>query len=234
MTSFVHPTAIVDPSAKIGEGNWIGPYCLIGPGVQIGSNNRFEAFVSIGTPAEHRDYFLRPPGLVRIGNNCIVREYVTINGGTTKTTCLGNQVVVLRGSYVAHDVTIRDNANISCNVMIGGHTVIGHGANLGLAAVVHQNRVIGAYAMIGMNSTVTRNMLPFLISFGSPCKLKRVNRVGLDRAGVLPKQQKIFEDWFLEIRHGFRSQIPLSHPFQSFLRDYLEDTQKFEQKNAVA
>jgi UDP-N-acetylglucosamine acyltransferase len=149
VSNIIHPSAIIDPKAKIGENNFIGPFCYIGPDVVIGDNNRFEGYASIGTAAEHRDFFLKDPGPVRIGNHCVIREFVTINGGTVGVTFVGNGVVMLRGSHVGHDATIRDRGNLSCNVLVGGHSIIGEGANLGLSAAVHQFRAVGAFALRG-------------------------------------------------------------------------------------
>jgi UDP-N-acetylglucosamine acyltransferase len=226
--TFIHPTAVVDPFAKIGEGCFVGPYCLIGPNVVIGNKNRFEAYVSIGTAAEHRDYFLAEPGHVTIGSGCIFREFVTINGGTRGATTVGDHVVMLRGSHLGHDVVLRDRVNISCNVMVGGHSIIGFGANLGLASVIHQSRCIGALAMIGMNATVTRHAMPFAISYGAPCEVQRLNRIGLQRAGVSSLHLQIFEDWFQLTRERSIVSSQLRHDFAKYLKQFNEDTASFD------
>jgi len=223
MANKIHPTSIVHPKAEIGANNYIGPFCNVGPNVILGNHNRLEGYVSIGTPAEHRDYFSQEPGHVEIGNNCIFREFITVNASTAGTTRIGSDVVMLRGSHVGHDAIIEDFANLSCNVLIGGHTKIGRGANIGLSAVIHQFRVIGAYAMIGMNATVTRNTPPFVIAFGSPCEPQRVNRIGLQRSGVSEKDLQIFEDWFQEIQGVFDRLPDLSHEYGQYVRSYLKN-----------
>ncbi len=91
---------------------------------------------------------------------------------------------MLRGSHVGHDAHVDDQANISCDVLVGGHCYVGQGANLGLGAVVHQFRAIGGYSMIGMNSTVTKDVDPFSTWFGSPAKKHGANKVGVERAGL--------------------------------------------------
>ncbi len=224
----IHPTALVHPEAKLGSGNYVGPFCLIGPQVTIGNNNRFEAYVSIGTPAEHRDYFNKPAGKVLIGNDCVMREYVTINGSTHGLTSVGNSIVMLRGSHVGHDAEIADRANLSCNVMIGGHTKIGKSANIGLSSVVHQNRVIGAYSMVGMNSTVTRNTPPFVIAFGTPAEPQRVNRIGLQRSGVPEAELQNFENWFQDLR-GSLDRLPnLQHSYSQYVKAYMADVESLQ------
>lgn len=221
MRSFVHPTAIVDDSAVIGKENYIGPYCIIGPNVVLGDANRLEAFVSVGMAAQHRDYFLLPAGPVRIGNNNIFRESVTVNGGTTETTVVEDNCTLLIGAHIGHDVRLKSFCNLGNNTNIGGHCIINTGANLGLSVVVHQNRVIGAYAMIGMNSTVTKDMPPFLISHGSPCEARRLNRVGLQRNGLSKKDLLIFENWFDEQANQYDNLFTLDHGYNKHIQEYL-------------
>jgi UDP-N-acetylglucosamine acyltransferase len=220
MNNFIHNTAIVHENAKIGQDNYIGPYCIIGPNVKMGDGNRLEAFVTIGTPAEHRDYFTLPPGPVLIGDKNIFREYVTVNGGSTGITEVKNQCTLLRGSHVGHDASVHDFVNLGCNVALGGHSIIDVGANLGLSTVVHQFRIVGAYTMIGMNSTVTRDVIPFTLSFGSPAEAKRLNRIGLQRAGITLAELNIFENWFEEQNQHVEVVCSINHFYNKFIQDY--------------
>lgn len=223
MSNTIHPTAIIDSNAKIGKNNFIGPFCYVGPNVTIGDNNRFEAYVSVGTAAEHRDYYRAEPGLVKIGSGCIFREFVTINAGTQGITQVGDGATMLRGSHLGHDVVVGNKATLSCNVIIGGHSLIGEGANLGLGAVVHQFRAIGAFAMVGMNSTVTRNVPPFVIAFGSPCEGQKVNRVGLQRSGVSDAELITFENWFFQNRDCLENPENISHIYQRYIEMFRSD-----------
>lgn len=230
MSNFIHPTSLIDPAALIGEGNYIGPYCIIGPNVTIGDNNRFEAFVSIGTAAEHRDFFLAPPGPVAIGSGNVLREYVTVNGGIASPTTIQNKCSLLKSSHVGHDAVLRDHCNLGCHAIVGGHSILDVGANMGLASVVHQNRIIGAYAMIGMNSAVTKSVLPFSISFGSPSEVKRLNRIGLQRAGVTADDLAVFAEWFEFQNFNHEICHELNHKFNSHLTEYFKLKNSFMQK----
>lgn len=180
----IHPTAIVDPKAKLGSGNYIGPYTVIGPNVEMGDSNRIEGHCSIGTPAEHREYFDQPPGKVTLGDYNTIREYVTINGGTKSITRVGNKCTLLRGSHVGHDCWIEDRVTLSCNVLVGGHSHVMCSANIGLGAVIHQRQVIGSYSMIGMGAVVTKKLevAPAGVYAGNPAKLIKQNMVGVQRA----------------------------------------------------
>jgi UDP-N-acetylglucosamine acyltransferase len=193
MKNYIHATAIIDDGVKLGENNYFGPYCYITGNCEIGNNNRFEAYSSIGTPAEHRDYFYQSLFPVIIGNNCVIREFTTINSGTSQNTLLGNNVVMLRNSHVGHDCVIEDKVNLSCNVIIGGHSLIMQGANMGLGSICHQFSIIGAYSMIGMGGIVTKTseILPGEIYVGNPVKFLKENKIALSRNNIT--SQQLFE-----------------------------------------
>jgi UDP-N-acetylglucosamine acyltransferase len=181
----IHPTAIIEDGVFIGQNNYIGPYCIIRVGTTIGDNNRFESHCCIGSSAEHRDY-MREETMgcsVTIGNNNIFREYITINRGTIRETQIGNNVTMLRGSHLGHDVIVEDEVTLSCNVLIGGESYIMEGVNMGLGAICHQYSILGAYSMIGMGGIVTKSssILPGEIYIGNPCRFLKLNKIGLER-----------------------------------------------------
>lgn len=189
--NIIHPTAIVHEDVDMGSGNFIGPYVILHKGVRLGNFNRFEAMCSIGAAPEHRDHFLKS-GLTKIGSYNIFREYVTVNAPTNGITKIGDNCVMLRGSHAGHDVIMEDHANISCNVLIGGHTIVMTWANLGLGAIVHQNQIIGSFSMVGMNSSVTKSLdvEPGKVYVGSPAVFIKMNAIGLQRNNVLEERLK--------------------------------------------
>lgn len=202
MNNFIHQTAIIGQNVQItGTNNYIGPYCVLQGNTTIGSNNRFEAFCSIGAPAEHRDYFNSNEGHTVIGDNNIFREYITVNAGTTNDTILHNNIVMLRNSHVGHDCTIESNVNLSCNVLIGGHSYIMQGANFGLGSICHQFSKIGAYSMIGMGCiiTKTRKVLPGHVVVGNPASFVKMNETGLQRNNITDEQLKNYERLYEEL-----------------------------------
>lgn len=181
----IHNSAVIDSRATIGIGNYIGPMCVIGPGVEIGSYNRFESHVAVGLPPEVKgalDHF----GIVRIGDRNTFREFVTIQSGHRRATTVSNDCLMLRGSHLSHDSILHESVIISCNVMIGGHTVIMRGANIGLSTVIHQWQVIGSWAMIGMGTVVTSriNIPPGGKFVGNPARSIGSNTKGLEINGV--------------------------------------------------
>ena len=202
--NFIHPTSIVSDSVSLGDNNYIGPFCFITGDTIIGDNNRFEAHCSVGTPAEHRDYFNSIEGKTFIGNNNIFREFITINAGTKDTTTLGHNIIMLRNSYVGHDCIVEDKVNLSCNVLIGGHSHLMEGCNFGLGAICHQFSIIGAYSMIGMGTIVTKSsrIEPGNIYVGSPSKLLKSNNVGLERNNIDNDKLQQLIIKFNNLNHG--------------------------------
>lgn len=181
----VHSTAVIGPQVVLEDGVFVGPYCNVQGRTIIGAGTRLEAFCSIGTPAEHKDFF-ETEGAVRIGHDCVIREFVTINAGTEKTTEVGDRVVFLKGAHVGHDSAVASDCTVSCNVLVGGHCHLMEGANLGLGAILHQFSIIGAFAMVGMGAVVTKRskIYPGLVYAGNPAKFIKKNHVGLSREGV--------------------------------------------------
>lgn len=173
----IHPTALIGDNVKLGKGNKIGAYVVIQGKTTIGDNNVFEPFCSIGNEPEHKEFFGKKNKGTFIGNNNVFREYVTINAGCYMPTILGNDIVMLRGSHVGHDSWIHDNCTISCNVLIGGHSLLGKGVNMGLGSICHQYSKIGSYAMIGMGAIVTKKINPncFGVYVGNPAKYLKEN-----------------------------------------------------------
>ena len=184
--NFIHHTSIIGENVTLGDNNYIGPFCYITGNTTIGNNNRFEAYCSIGTPAEHRDYLYLGDKKTIIGNSNVFREFITINAGTKNPTIVNNNIIMLRNSHIGHDSTIEDGVNLSCNVLIGGHSYVMRGANFGLGSVCHQFSKIGAYSMIGMGCVVTKKSLIEVgkIYIGSPARFLKDNIIGIQRNNI--------------------------------------------------
>ena len=198
----IHPTAIVDEGVEMGVGNYIGPYCYITNNTIIGDHCHFEAYCSVGTVAEHKSYFHKKPIYkVVICDNGVFREFTTINAGTEVFTFIGKNMIMLRGSHVGHDVEISQNVTLSCNVIIGGHTQIQEGVNMGLGSMCHQYTTIGAYSMIGMGAVITKSALikPGGIWVGNPARFIKPNTIGLERNNVTPKRLETLTKTFLKL-----------------------------------
>lgn len=181
----IHPTAILEGDVRLGRNNVIGPQTILQGPVTIGDDNWITA-AAIGLPPQHRTWWLDqqtdPFGVV-IGDRNVIREYVTVHSGLEEPTRLGNDCYLMATVHVGHDVQIGDGVTLSVATVLGGHCHIDAGANLGLSVVVHQRLHIGQGAMVGMNSTVTADVPRFATSFGSPARVKGINRTYLELMG---------------------------------------------------
>lgn len=195
----IHPTAIIGDEVQLGKGNYIGAFCRIVGNTIIGDNNHFEAYCSIGSPPEHKD-FKNKDGRTLIGDNCWFREFITVNAGTIDSTKIMDGVIMLRGSHVGHDSYIGNNVTLSCNALIGGHSHIFEGANFGLGSVCHQYSIVGHYAMIGMNGTIVKKsvIMPGFIYAGNPVRMIGLNEIGLTKGNVTKEQLELFNSQFNE------------------------------------
>ena len=197
----IHQTAIVDPKAIISKNVKIGAYSVIGPEVviganteiqshvsivgdtKIGTNNNIYPFASIGNDPQDMKYKGEKTSLI-IGNNNIIREYVTINPGTVQgggTTSIGNDNLLMIGAHIAHDCKLGNKIVIANNAAIAGHAIIDDYVILGGNCGVHQFTRIGKMAMVGGMTGVSRDVIPYGLSTGNRNVLNGINIVGLRR-----------------------------------------------------
>ena len=197
----IHTSSIVEKSAKISKNVKIGPFCYIGPKVQlaenvelvsnvhiegntfIGNGTKIFPFASIGTQPQDLKYKNEPNSL-SIGQNNIIREYVTINPGTSgggSKTLIGDNCLFMISSHVAHDCKVGNNVIIANNVPLGGHVTIEDSVVIGGNSAVQQHTRIGRLAMIGGMTGVLKDVIPFGLSTGNRNTLKGINLIGLRR-----------------------------------------------------
>jgi UDP-N-acetylglucosamine acyltransferase len=216
MANAIHPTAIIGADVQLGDDNTIGPYSVIVGPTRIGNGNWIGPHVVIGTPAEYRGgphpTAWNPDGGhagggVVIGDNNVLREFVTVNQGIQETTRIGDDCYLLTSSHVGHDCVLRDGVTITDAVQLGGHTHVWSWANIGLGTVVHQRLQVGPGAMVGMGSAVRRTVEPFTITVGNPARATGVNRVGLSRRGCAEDVIDAFEQ-YLKGRAGLPADLP--------------------------
>jgi len=185
MNNFIHDTSFVGDDVTMGHDNYIGPFCYLTGRLDIGNNNRFEAYCSVGTRAEHKTYWDKD-GLTEIVDDNMFREHITINAGTEGLTSIGSNVIMLRGSHVAHDCVIEDGVTLSCDAIMLGHVRVMKYSNCGSGCQVHQYQVIGSYSMIGMGCIVTKktNVKPGQVWVGNPAKRVKTNMLALDKHDI--------------------------------------------------
>ncbi len=201
--SDVHPSAVVLPGAKLGDGVKIGPYCVVGPEVslgdgcellshvvvagrtRVGPRLRAFPFASIGHEPQDLKYKGEPSTLA-IGAGCIVREGVTLNPGTAgggMITSIGDRCVFLANTHVGHDCRIGNDVILSNDAKIGGHCTIGDFVIFGADAGVIQFARLGAHSFVGAMSGLDNDLIPYGIAMGNRAHLSGLNIVGLQRRG---------------------------------------------------
>ncbi len=212
----VHATALVDSSAELADDVAVGPYSIIGPGVSVGAGTRIASHVLIerdttvgtecvihagavlGTDPQDLKYAGEPTQL-RVGDRTVIREYATLNRGTTALghTRVGDDCLLMAYSHVAHDCSLGDHVIVSNAVNMGGHVSIGDWAIVGGMTPIHQFVRIGAHAFVGGGSRAAKDIPPFVKAAGSPLQLYGLNTVGLQRRGFS-------EDVRRELKRAYR------------------------------
>jgi UDP-N-acetylglucosamine acyltransferase len=203
MPTRIHPTAVVAEGAELGADVEIGPYTVVGPAVligdrtrigpqvvidgvtRLGSDNLIVGQASLGGAPQDLSYRGEPTQLT-IGDRNTIREFVTINRGTIKgggLTRVGSDCLLMACSHVAHDCTLEDRVILANGALLAGHVQVGEGASISGACVAHHFLSIGRYSYCGGMSRISQDVPPFMLIEGHPARVRRVNDVGLERAG---------------------------------------------------
>jgi UDP-N-acetylglucosamine acyltransferase len=199
----IHPTAIVDPRARIaadaaigaystigpdveiGAGTWIGSHVVIDGHTRIGAGNRIHPFSSIGGPPQDKKYAGEPTRL-EIGDRNTIREFCTLNCGTvqdTGVTKVGNDNWIMAYVHLAHDCVVGNGTIFANNAQLAGHVSVGDLAILGGFTVVHQFVSIGAHSMTAMGTILLQDLPPYVTAAGNTAKPYGINAEGLKRRG---------------------------------------------------
>lgn len=232
----IHPTAIVDPQARLGEGVTVGPYSIIdahvtiGEGTAIGAHcvvtgrtllgrrNRLFTGAVVGSEPQDVKYHGEETYL-EIGDENVIREYTTINPGTGEgsKTVIGNDNWIMIQAHVGHNCVIGDHVKLANGVMLGGHAVIEDNATVGGGTPVHQFVRIGKYAMVGGGFRVVQDIVPFMMAGDEPLRIYGPNQVGLERSrfskdaiDLLKKAHKVI----------FRQNLTLKEALQALSTDF--------------
>ena len=217
--NLIHPTAIIDSSAKIAPDVFVGPYCVVGKQVQIdsgtvlkshividgntiiGKNNIIYPFATIGLAPQDLK-FRGEDSQVIIGDNNTIRESVTIHLGTQDDkmlTRIGNNCLFMVGAHIAHDCEVGNNVILANNATLAGHVVVEDYVIIGGLSAVKQFTRIGKNAMIGGMSGIEKDVIPYGLVRGERAHLVGLNLVGLKRKNIDRKQISILQDFFTKL-----------------------------------
>ena len=207
MIEGIHPTAVVDPKARlagdvtvgpfsvigaqveIGEECWIGAHVVLDGRARIGRRNRIFHFASIGAPPQDKKYAGEDTA-VEIGDGNVIREYVTINRGTALdagVTRVGSDNWIMAYVHFAHDCQIGSHAIFANACQLAGHVTVGDWAIFGATTLVHQFVHVGAHAFTGMGTYLPQDLPPFVTAAGNMARPYGINSEGLKRRGFSPE-----------------------------------------------
>lgn len=182
----IGPYVVIGPNVTIGAGTVVGPHAHIEGPTTLGERNRIIGQCSIGTEPQDLKFKGEKTEL-RIGNDNVFREFVTINRGTTGgggITTIGSHNYFMAYAHVAHDCHVGSNTVFANNATLAGHVEIGDSSTIGAFSAVHQFCRVGDHAFIGGGSICTQDVLPFVKTVGNrPAKTYGVNTIGLERKG---------------------------------------------------
>jgi UDP-N-acetylglucosamine acyltransferase len=211
----IHPLAVVDPEAKLGEGNIIGPFCVIYKDVVIGDNNKFLNNVTVHDGARigsGNEFFpgasiaTKPQDLkfkgeittAEIGDNNSIRENVTISRGTASKgkTVVGSNNLLMENMHVAHDCVIGNGCIIGNSTKFAGEVVVDDNAIISAEVLIHQFNNIGGYVMIQGGTRSSQDIPPYVIAGKEPVRFAGVNLIGLRRRGFKNEVIEMIHDTY--------------------------------------
>lgn len=226
----IHPTAIVDPGARLAEDVEVGPFSIIGPDVEIGAGSRIGPhvivkgptrlgartrifqFASVGEDCQDKKYAGEPTRLV-MGDDNVIREGATLHRGTAQDryeTTIGSRNLFMAYAHVGHDCVIGSDCILANQVTLAGHVTLGDFVILGGLAAIHQFCHFGAHAMAGGGSIITKDTPAFVMINGNPAQPHGLNLIGLKRRGFSDEAIKaLSESYKLVYRRGLTTEQAL-------------------------
>jgi UDP-N-acetylglucosamine acyltransferase len=225
----IHPTAIIEHGAHIDDSVEIGPYCTIGRNVkikkgtsllghvsvdghtEIGESCTIHPFASLGGPPQDISY-RNEETLCTIGDNNVIREYVTISRGTKSSgaTVVGSNNFIMAGSHIAHDCKLGNNIIMANTATLAGHVHVADRAILSGLCAVHQFCSIGKFAFVSGLTGVPKDIPPFVMAAGNRARLYGLNTVGLERNGFSKEEiAKLKKAYRILFRSALSLQVSL-------------------------
>ena len=228
----IHPSAIIEPTAKLGENVSVGPFSYIGDEVEIGDNTVIESHVAIKGPcsigqnnhiyqfssigeANQDKKYAGEPTRTTIGDNNVIRECVTIHRGTVQdlsNTIIGNNNLLMAYVHVAHDCVMGDNNIMANNATLAGHVVIGDWCILGGFTGVHQFCRIGSHSFCSISSVVVKDVPPFVMAEGQRAIPRGINSEGLKRRGFSKEDISAVRQAYKTL---YRDNLPLDEAIEA-------------------
>ncbi len=250
----IHPSAIVDPTARLDRGVSVGPWSLIGPNVKVGAGTSVGPGVLIekdttvgreceihkgavlGTDPQDLKYEGETTELV-VGDRTVIREYATLNRGTAASgrTVVGDDCLLMAYTHVAHDCVLGNHVILSNAVNMAGHVELLDWVIVGGVTPIHQFVKVGEHAFVGGGSRLSQDVPPYCRVAGSPAKLYGLNSVGLERRGFPPSTRTLLKRTYrivfqsnLNVSQGVaraREEVEPTAEVQRFL-DFIQNSER--------
>ena len=222
----IHPLAVVQPGAELGEDVSIGPFCLVGPNARLGDRVTLRShvsvdghatlgagcevwpFASVGGKTQDLKYKGGAPRLA-VGENTVIRECATLNCATFDDgeTRVGSKCLIMAYCHVAHDCIVGDRVIMANNATLAGHIVVEDDAIIGGLTGVHQFVRIGRMSILGGYTKAVKDVPPYMMADGDPLKVYGLNKIGLERHGVSAETQQALKEAYKIV---FRSDLTVA------------------------
>lgn len=221
MSALIHPTAIISPKAElhpsvqvgpysiigvgvvIGEDSWIGPHVVLSGPLTLGKRNKVYQFASVGELSQDKTATAEQPTSTVIGDDNIIREYVSIQRGTMKEwdtkrgeTRIGDRNLIMNYCHIAHDCLVGNDTIFANNASLAGHVEIGDHVILGGYTLIYQFCRVGAHGFTAYAAGLSGDVPPFVMVQGSPADARAINKEGLRRRGFTPEEIEPIEEAF--------------------------------------
>jgi len=218
----VGPYSIIEDGVSVGDGCRIGPHVVLKTGVTIGCGCQLDVGAVLGSEPQDRK-FQGEESFVRVGDNNIIREYVTIHRatGAGEATVVGNGNFLMACCHVGHNVEVGNDIMIAGYTGLSGHCVVHDSAVLGGLTGIHQYVTIGRMAMVGGCARIARDVPPFTTAVGNPAEIVGLNSVGLRRHGIDREEEKALRRTF---RMLYRSELNISDAIAA-VREQVPETE---------
>ncbi|HRJ27752.1 MAG TPA: acyl-ACP--UDP-N-acetylglucosamine O-acyltransferase [Fimbriimonadaceae bacterium] len=231
----IHPTSVVESGAQLADDVVVGPFCFVEAGVELGPGCWLDSHVTIksgttlgarnvvgqgailgGDPQDRK--YKGEPTFLRIGDDNVFREYVTIHRATGEglTTTVGNRCYLMAFCHLGHNVTLHDDITMANNVGVAGHVTVENLANIGGMTGIHQFARIGQVAMVGGMSRIVRDVPPYMLVEGAEQTVHDINAVGLRRIGVTSESRLALHK---ACKLLFKSQLGLTNAIATVRRE---------------
>ena len=233
----IHKTAIIHPGAELSSGVAVGPYSIIEENVRLGDNVRIGSHcvvtgqtaigkntkvytgAVIGSAPQDKKHAADDNVFLNIGENNVIREYVTMNPGTAQgggKTTVGDGCLFMAYSHIAHDCIIGNNCVMANGATLAGHVTLEDNTVIGGLSAVHQFVRLGRLSIVGGCTKVIQDIPPFSMCVGHPAKVVKTNTVGLRRAEFSPE---LIKDLNRAFRILFRSGLSKTHAIERVAKE---------------